>query len=110
MADAADNSGPLAGLKVLDLTRVLAGPSCTQLLGDLGADVVKLERPESGDDTRLWGPPYLTDDEGRETRESAYYLAVNRNKRSIALDIESAEGRRIARDLAARADILVENF
>ena len=104
------NTGPLAGLRVLDLSRVLAGPTATQLLGDLGADVVKVEKPGEGDDTRLWGPPYLADDAGEETRESAYYLAVNRNKRSLALDIASPEGSRIARDLAARADVLVENF
>jgi crotonobetainyl-CoA:carnitine CoA-transferase CaiB-like acyl-CoA transferase len=104
------NTGPLKGLRVLDLTRVLAGPSCTQLLGDLGADVVKIERPGIGDDTRLWGPPYLKGDDGGETRESAYYLAVNRNKRSVALDIDSAKGGRIARDLASHADVLVENF
>src|SRR4051812_686691 len=104
------NTGPLAGLRVLDLSRVLAGPSCTQLLGDLGADVVKIEKPGEGDDTRLWGPPYLADDTGAETRESAYYLAVNRNKRSLALDVATADGQRIARALASRADVLVENF
>ena len=104
------NTGPLAGLRVLDLSRVLAGPSCTQLLGDLGADVVKIEKPGEGDDTRLWGPPYLKDDAGAETRESAYYLAVNRNKRSLALDIATEEGQRVARALASRADVLVENF
>jgi crotonobetainyl-CoA:carnitine CoA-transferase CaiB-like acyl-CoA transferase len=104
------NTGPLAGLRVLDLSRVLAGPGCTQLLGDLGADVVKVEKPGEGDDTRLWGPPYLADDAGEETRESAYYLAVNRNKRSLALDIATPEGQRIARSLAGRADLLVENF
>src|SRR5258706_12855862 len=101
----AKNTGPLAGLRVLDLSRVLAGPTCTQLLGDLGADVVKVEKPGEGDDTRQWGPPYLKDDAGEETRESAYYLAVNRNKRSLALDIATQEGQRIARDLALRADV-----
>jgi crotonobetainyl-CoA:carnitine CoA-transferase CaiB-like acyl-CoA transferase len=108
--EAAAPTGPLAGLRVLDLTRVLAGPTCTQLLGDLGADVVKIERPGAGDDTRSWGPPYLSDDEGRETSESAYYLAVNRNKRSVALDIDTQEGRSLAYRLAGEADILIENF
>lgn len=100
----------LAGLKVLDLSRILAGPSATQLLGDLGADVVKVERPEEGDDTRKWGPPYVNDADGRETHESAYYLSANRNKRSIAVDIASASGIETVHKLLEHADILVENY
>jgi crotonobetainyl-CoA:carnitine CoA-transferase CaiB-like acyl-CoA transferase len=98
---------PLAGLRVLDLSRVLAGPLCTLMLGDLGADVVKVERPGAGDDTRQWGPPWA---EGPEGRESAYYLSVNRNKRSVAADLKTEEGRALVRRLAAGADVLVENF
>ena len=103
-------AGPLAGLRVFDLTRILAGPTCTQLLGDLGADVIKIERPGQGDDTRKWGPPYVQDPEGRDTMESAYYLASNRNKRSVTIDIAKPEGQALARRLIARCDILVENF
>ncbi len=103
-------SGPLAGVRVLDMSRILAGPSSTQLLGDYGADVVKIERPGMGDDTRKWGPPYVKDAEGKETSESAYYLAANRNKRSVAVDIATAEGAAMIRALAARADVLVENY
>ena len=84
--------GPLKGLRILDLTRILAGPTCTQLLGDLGADVIKVERPGDGDDTRKWGPPYVKDNNGEDTTESAYYLSSNRNKRSITIDISSTEG------------------
>jgi len=102
--------GALAGLKVLDLSRILAGPSATQLLGDLGADVVKVERPNEGDDTRKWGPPYVRDSSGQPTEESAYYLAANRNKRSVAIDIATAEGQSLVRRLATQADVLVENF
>ncbi len=105
-----DRGSALAGLKILDMTRVLAGPSGTQMLGDLGADVVKLERPGAGDDTRRWGPPFLTDDAGNDTTESAYYLSANRNKRSLTLDYTRPEGRRIATRLARRADVLVENY
>jgi crotonobetainyl-CoA:carnitine CoA-transferase CaiB-like acyl-CoA transferase len=99
--------GPLAGLRVLDLSRVLAGPLCTMILGDLGADVVKVERPGTGDDTRTWGPPWS---EGPDGRESAYYLCVNRNKRSVAADLKTEEGRALVRRLARDADVLVENF
>jgi crotonobetainyl-CoA:carnitine CoA-transferase CaiB-like acyl-CoA transferase len=99
--------GPLAGLRVLDLSRVLAGPLCTMVLGDLGADVIKVERPGTGDDTRTWGPPWA---EGPAGREAAYYLCVNRNKRSLAADLKTDEGREIVRRLAADADVLVENF
>ena len=97
-------------LRVLDLTRVLAGPWCTQLLADLGADVVKVERPGSGDDTRAWGPPYLKDDAGRDTTEAAYYLAANRGKRSVTIDIGTAEGQQLVRRLAGASDVLVENY
>ena len=102
--------GPLTGLRVLDMSRILAGPTCGQLLGDLGADVVKVERPGAGDDTRGWGPPFVRDAEGRETRESAYYLCANRNKRSLAVDIGKPEGAAVVRRLAARSDVLLENF
>lgn len=100
----------LAGIKVLDLSRILAGPSATQLLGDLGADVVKVERPEEGDDTRKWGPPYIEDTAGNPTKESAYYLSANRNKRSIAVDLASDEGRSLIHELLQHADVLVENY
>jgi len=99
--------GPLAGLRVLDLSRVLAGPLCTMILGDLGADVVKVERPGTGDETRTWGPPWA---EGPAGRESAYYLSVNRNKRSVAADLKSEDGKALVRRLAADADVVVENF
>jgi formyl-CoA transferase len=103
-------SGPLSHLTVLDLSRVLAGPWCTQLLADLGATVIKIERPGGGDDTRAWGPPYLRDASGRDTTEAAYYLCCNRGKLSVAVDFTTAEGQRIVTDLARRADVLVENF
>jgi crotonobetainyl-CoA:carnitine CoA-transferase CaiB-like acyl-CoA transferase len=95
---------------VLDLTRVLAGPWCTQNLADLGAEVIKIERPGSGDDTRAWGPPYLKDEAGNDTSEAAYYLSANRNKLSVALDIASPRGAELVRELAQQCDILVENF
>jgi len=105
----------LAGIRVLDLSRVLAGPWCTQTLADLGAEVIKVERPPSashpgGDDTRGWGPPYLKDAQGRDTSEAAYYLGANRNKRSVTIDLAQAEGQTLVRQLAARCDVLVENF
>lgn len=103
-------TAPLDGIRVLDLSRILAGPWCTQLLADLGAEVVKVERPGTGDDTRAWGPPFLPDGEGRETRDSAYYCAANRGKQSLTLDIATADGQRIARALAARSDVVVENY
>ena len=103
-------SGALAGLRVLDLSRVLAGPWSSQLLGDLGADVVKIERPGSGDDTRAWGPPWLTGADGQVTGESAYYLCANRSKRSLTVDISEPNGQGLVRQLAQRADILIENF
>ena len=101
---------PLDGVRVLDLSRVLAGPFCGQTLADLGADVIKVERPDAGDDTRAWGPPYLRDEQGQDTTESAYYLSTNRNKRSITLDLSSAEGQAAVRKLASQCDILIENF
>jgi len=101
---------PLAGIRVLDLSRVLAGPWCTQNLADLGADVIKVERPGVGDDTRGWGPPFLKDAKGKDTTEAAYYLSANRNKRSIEVDLASEEGAKLVRELAAHCDILVENF
>ncbi|AUA55258.1 Formyl-coenzyme A transferase [Achromobacter spanius] len=101
---------PLTGIRVLDLTRVLAGPWCTQNLADLGAEVIKIERPGAGDDTRAWGPPYLKDEAGNDTTEAAYYLSANRNKMSVALDIASPRGAELVRELALQSDILVENF
>jgi crotonobetainyl-CoA:carnitine CoA-transferase CaiB-like acyl-CoA transferase len=102
--------GPLSGLVVFDLTRVLAGPHCTQILGDLGADVIKIERAGIGDDTRNFAPPYMPTADGSDSSESAYFCGTNRNKRSITLDIASAEGQDLARKLIAKSDILVENF
>ncbi len=100
----------LDGLRILDLTRILAGPTCTQLFGDLGSDVIKIERPGRGDDTRGWGPPFVKDANGNDTSESAYYLCANRNKRSVAIDLATAEGAGLVRRLAARCDVLIENF
>ena len=97
--------GPLSGLRVLDLTRVLAGPTCTQMLGDLGAEVIKIERPEAGDDTRGFAPPFVPN-----TKESAYFVGVNRNKKSVTLDIAKPEGQAIIHKLLEHCDILVENF
>ncbi|MBF8661185.1 CaiB/BaiF CoA transferase family protein [Pseudomonas putida] len=102
--------GALSHLRVLDLSRVLAGPWAGQILADLGADVIKVERPGKGDDTRAWGPPYLKDSEGGSTGEAAYYLAANRNKRSITIDFTQADGQRLIRELAAKSDIVIENF
>jgi crotonobetainyl-CoA:carnitine CoA-transferase CaiB-like acyl-CoA transferase len=98
-------TGPLRGIKVFDLTRVLAGPTCVQMLADLGADVIKIEKPGSGDDTRGFAPPFMPG-----TKESAYFVGVNRNKRSVTLDIAKPKGQQIALDLIAQSDILVENF
>ena len=100
----------LGDIRVLDLSRVLAGPCCTQILGDLGADIIKIERPGGGDDTRKWGPPYLEDKDGNETGESAYYLSANRNKRSVAIDITTTEGQDIIHALLEKCDVLIENF
>ena len=102
--------GPLSGVKILDLSRVLAGPWATQALADMGADVIKIERPEGGDDTRAWGPPYLKDAQGRDTSESAYYLSANRGKRSVAIDLAQAQGQQLVRELALQSDVLIENF
>lgn len=103
-------SGPLAGIRVLDLSRVMAGPWCTQILADLGAEVIKIERPGLGDDTRHWGPPWLKDDQGNLTEQSAYYLSANRGKHSVTVDISNPEGQALIRELAAESDVLVENF
>lgn len=102
--------GPLAGLQVLDLTRVLAGPLCTQILGDLGAEIIKVERPGSGDESRNFAPPYLRDDQDRDSTESAYFAAANRNKRSITIDLSKPEGQDLVRRFLGASDILVENF
>ncbi|AMO21779.1 CaiB/BaiF CoA transferase family protein [Ramlibacter tataouinensis] len=100
----------LGHIKVLDLTRILAGPWATQNLADLGAEVIKIERPRVGDDTRTWGPPFLKDAEGRETRDSSYFLSANRGKRSVTVDLATAEGQEIIRRLAREADVVVENY
>lgn len=102
--------GALSHLKVLDLSRVLAGPWCGQNLADLGADVIKVERPGTGDESRTWGPPWVKDGEGRDTRDSTYYTSTNRNKRSITIDIAKPAGQALVRDLAAQADVLLENY
>jgi formyl-CoA transferase len=102
--------GALAHLKVLDLSRVLAGPWCTQILADLGADVIKVERPLVGDDTRHWGPPFLQDAQGQATQEASYFTCTNRNKRSLTLDLAHAEGQALVRQMALQSDVLVENF
>ncbi len=106
MSSAEPLTGPLAGIKVLDLSRVLAGPWSGQMLADLGAEVIKVEQPGQGDDTRKWGPPFLEDG----SRDSAYYLCANRNKRSVAIDLAKPEGQELIRQLAAQADIVLENF
>jgi len=100
----------LGHIRVLDLSRVLAGPWCSQNLADLGADVIKVERPGSGDDTRAWGPPYAKDADGKDTTEAAYYLAANRGKRSITVDIASAEGQKLIRELVRHSDVVLENY
>jgi len=103
-------SGPLVGVRVLDMSRILAGPWVGQLLGDLGAEVIKIERPGTGDDTRAWGPPFLKDRDGKDTGESAYFLSTNRGKKSVTLDISNTEGQKIAREIAAISDVLLENY
>jgi crotonobetainyl-CoA:carnitine CoA-transferase CaiB-like acyl-CoA transferase len=103
-------NGPLDGLKVFDLTRILAGPHCTQILGDLGAEIIKIERPGVGDDTRNFAPPYLRDENGNDSSESAYFAGTNRNKRSITLNLADPDGQALARRLIAQCDVLVENF
>jgi crotonobetainyl-CoA:carnitine CoA-transferase CaiB-like acyl-CoA transferase len=106
----AKSAGALSHIRVLDMSRVLAGPWAGQILADLGAEVIKIERPGTGDDTRGWGPPYLKDREGNDTHESAYFLGANRGKKSLTLDIAQPEGQQLARDLATRCDILLENY
>ena len=103
-------AGPLSHIKVLDLSRILAGPWSGQVLADLGADVIKVERPKVGDDTRSWGPPFLKDADGIDTRESGYYLSANRGKRSVTVDLNTEQGQQIVRALAAESDILLENY
>lgn len=105
-----NNMGALNGIRVLDLSRVLAAPLATQILGDLGADILKVERPHDGDDSRIYGPAWLSDADGRTTQESSFYICTNRNKRSITIDFSKPEGREIIRKLAGKADVLVENF
>ncbi|PUB16249.1 CaiB/BaiF CoA transferase family protein [Yoonia sediminilitoris] len=102
--------GPLHGIRILDLSRILAGPTCTQLLGDLGAEVIKIENPNGGDDTRSWGPPFVTGKDGAPTDLSAYFLCANRNKLSVAVDISTPEGQGTVRAIAAQSDIVIENF
>ena len=103
-------SGALSHIRVLDLSRVLAGPWCGQILADLGAEVIKVERPGTGDDTRGWGPPYLKDADGNDTSEASYYLCANRGKKSVTLNIATPEGQDVVRKLAARSDVLIENY
>ncbi|MCD2514326.1 CaiB/BaiF CoA transferase family protein [Comamonas endophytica] len=110
MTNAKGASGPLSHLRVLDLSRILAAPWAGQILADLGATVTKVERPGAGDDTRSWGPPFLKDAEGNDTREAGYYLAVNRGKRSITVSLDTPEGQQIVRDLALQSDIVLENY
>lgn len=110
MADPVKNTGPLRGIRVFDMSRILAGPSATQILGDMGADIIKVEKPGAGDDTRKWGPPYLKDKNGQDTTESSYYLSTNRNKKSIALDFTQPEGLAVAKKLIGSCDILFENY
>ena len=105
-----ERSGPLQHIRVLDLGRIMAAPWATQILADMGADVIKIERPGVGDDTRAWGPPFLKDKDGQPTGESGYYLACNRGKRSVTLDLSKPEGQAIARSLAATADVVIENY
>jgi len=105
-----DTVGALSGVTVLDLTRVLAGPYCTQMLGDLGADVIKIERPGAGDDTRRFAPPFMAGPDGEDSSESAYFMSANRNKRSVEVDLTSETGQALVRELALKADVIVENF
>ena len=100
----------LQGITVLDMSRVLAGPSSTQLLGDLGAEVIKVERRGVGDETRTWGPPYMKDADGNDSGESAYYLSANRNKRSVTVDIAKPEGVALIRRMLTKSDVLIENL
>jgi formyl-CoA transferase len=110
MTSISQNTAALGHIRVLDLSRVLAGPWCTQILADLGADVVKVERPGAGDDTRHWGPPFLKDADGNDTAQASYFAACNRNKRSITIDMATPDGQALIRQMAAQSDVLVENF
>jgi crotonobetainyl-CoA:carnitine CoA-transferase CaiB-like acyl-CoA transferase len=110
MTASAQNTGPLKGIRVFDMTRILAGPSATQALGDFGADIIKIEKPTEGDDTRKWGPPYVQNSSGADTTESAYYLSANRNKKSLTLDFTKPEGLALAKKLLATCDVLFENY
>ena len=101
--------GPLKGLRVIDMSRVLAGPWAGQLLADYGAEVIKVERPIVGDDTRHWGPPWLQDSEGKDTQESGYFQSSNRNKRSLTVDLAHPRGQQLIRELVVKSDILIEN-
>lgn len=102
--------GALTGFRVLDLSRILAGPWCSQILADLGAEVIKIEKPDHGDDTRIWGPPWLKNDQHENTHESAYYLSTNRGKHSVAVDLSTAEGQRIIQKIAEQSDVVIENY
>src|SRR5499426_590119 len=102
--------GPLSHVRVLDLSRVLAGPWASQNLADLGAEVVKIERPGTGDDSRAFGPPWVKDAQGRDTKDSAYFTSANRGKKSVTLNIAAAEGQAIVRELARKSDVLIENY
>ncbi len=106
----APHTGPLKGLRVFDMTRILAGPSATQVMGDMGADIIKIEKPGQGDDTRKWGPPFVKDKNGNATSESSYYLSANRNKKSVTLDFTTPEGLALAKKMIAKSDILFENY
>ena len=102
--------GALSHIRVLDLSRVLAGPWASQTLADMGAEVIKIERPGSGDDTRGWGPPYLKDQDGNDTKEAAYYLAANRGKQSVTVNISKPEGQEVIRRLVKESDVFIENY
>src|SRR3954470_14932776 len=103
-------AGPLSHIRVLDLSRIMAGPWSGQILADLGADVIKIERPGNGDDTRSWGPPFLAAADGAPSKESGYFLSVNRGKRSVTVDLATAEGQATIREIAAHCDVVLENF
>jgi len=104
------STGPLSHVRVLDLSRIMAAPWASQALADMGADVIKIERPGAGDDTRAWGPPYLKDADGQDTQEAGYFLSVNRGKRSVTVALDQPEGQAIVRELAKQCDIVLENF
>ena len=106
----ADRQGPLSHIRVLDMGRIMAAPWATQILADMGADVIKVEKPGVGDDTRSWGPPFLKAADGSPTKEAGYYLSVNRGKRSVTIDMATAQGQAIIRKLAEQSDVVVENF